>query len=218
MHFIKFVLVETNQHFGSNSDVVLTLQNCGHRASRVAGRKRRALAFYFSVQIWYVFSISKCRGESDLILRMSSVLANRMPLPLRSADFRRIVTQRPNTFGDVKAIEEFVLTYYSSTPLPSIKLKEEIRQIRRKSSKIGRQSSRSCANLVLQGKRRRITRGVEEERVGGTEVGGIDAWRETSHSVSGMKRDRVRVGMMEATHLNTTQHTATYWNTLQHTL
>jgi len=41
-----------------------------------------------------MFLMSKCSGESDLGLCMTSVLAKRMPL--RSSDFRRIL--RPNTF------------------------------------------------------------------------------------------------------------------------
>jgi len=45
-------------------------------------------------RIWYMFWISKCRGESDLGLCMTSVLAMRMML--HSADFRRIL--QPNTF------------------------------------------------------------------------------------------------------------------------
>jgi len=58
----------------------------GQHSSRATGRKRQALAFYFSIRIRYVFSISKCRGESGLGLCVSSVLAKRMRL--RSADFR----------------------------------------------------------------------------------------------------------------------------------
>jgi len=38
-----------------------------------AGGKRRALAFYFSVRICYMFLMSKCRRESDLGLCMTSV-------------------------------------------------------------------------------------------------------------------------------------------------
>jgi len=86
--------VETNELFESNSDVILTRQTCGHRSSRVAGSKRRALAFYFSVRIWYTFFKSKSRGMSDLGVCMTSVLAKRMRL--RSAEFRRI--PRPNMF------------------------------------------------------------------------------------------------------------------------
>jgi len=39
-YFIEFVLVETNLFFGSNSNVILMLQTCGHRSSRVAGSQR----------------------------------------------------------------------------------------------------------------------------------------------------------------------------------
>ena len=48
--------------------------------------KHRALVFYFSVRIWYMFSISKCREEPDLGLCMNLLFAKRMPL--RSVDFR----------------------------------------------------------------------------------------------------------------------------------
>ena len=41
-------LVETNQLISRTSNVILTGQTCGHCSSRVAGSKRRALAFYFS--------------------------------------------------------------------------------------------------------------------------------------------------------------------------
>jgi len=98
-HFIEFVLVETNQLFGSDSKVILTRQTCSHRSSRVAGVKRQALALYFPVRIWYVFLISKYRGESDLDLCMTSVLAKRKQL--HSSDFRRIL--RPNTFLNRKS-------------------------------------------------------------------------------------------------------------------
>jgi len=87
---IKFVFVETNQLFCSNSNVILTRQTYGHRSSRVAGSNCLALAFWFSVRIW----ILKCRGQSDLGLWMTSVLAKRTRL--QSADIRRIL--RPNMF------------------------------------------------------------------------------------------------------------------------
>jgi len=44
--FYRIRLCRTNQIFGSNSNVILTRQTCGHRSSRL--RERRALAFYFS--------------------------------------------------------------------------------------------------------------------------------------------------------------------------
>ena len=85
--------------FGSNSNVILTRQTCGHRSSRLAGSKHRALAFCYSVRIWYMFSISLCREKSDLGVCMTSVLAKRTPL--RSANFQRIL--RPNTFVNPKS-------------------------------------------------------------------------------------------------------------------
>jgi len=85
-HFIEFVFVEPNQLFGSNVNMILTRQTCGQSSSMSAGSKRRALVFYFSVRICYMFLISKCRGESNLGQRMTSVLRKRMRL--RSADFR----------------------------------------------------------------------------------------------------------------------------------
>jgi len=85
-HSIEFVFVETNEVVRSNSNVILTRQTCGHRSSRVAVSRSQALAFYFSVRIWYIFLISICRGKSDLGVCMSSVHAKRMR-PC-SADFR----------------------------------------------------------------------------------------------------------------------------------
>jgi len=70
----------------SNSNEILKRQICGHRSSRVAGSKRRALSFYFPVRIWCMFPISKCRGKLDLGVCMISVLAKRMRP--HSADFR----------------------------------------------------------------------------------------------------------------------------------
>ena len=84
-HFIVIVFVETNKLVRSNSNVMLTQKTWSQRLSRVAGRKRLALAFHFLIRIWYVFLISKCRGESDLGLCMTSELAKRMRLS--SGDF-----------------------------------------------------------------------------------------------------------------------------------
>jgi len=64
--------------------------SCFVRIVAVSNFQQNAeLAFYFPVRIWYVFVISTCRGESDLRLRMTSVLAKRMQL--YSADFQRIL-------------------------------------------------------------------------------------------------------------------------------
>jgi len=90
-HFIGFFFVETNEVVRSNLNVILMRQTCGHRSSRVAGSKRRALASYFSVRIWYMFLISIFRGKSDPSVCMTSVLAKRMR-------FRQILRLQPNTF------------------------------------------------------------------------------------------------------------------------
>ena len=85
-HFIKFGRVETNEVVRSNSNVILTRQTYGYHSNRVAGSKSRALAFCFSIRIWYMFLISIFQGMSDLGVRMTSVLAKRMPP--HGADFR----------------------------------------------------------------------------------------------------------------------------------
>jgi len=62
-HFIEFVFVEMNQLFGSNLNVILSRQTCGQRSGMAAGSKWQASAFYFSVLIFYMSTLSKCRGE-----------------------------------------------------------------------------------------------------------------------------------------------------------
>jgi len=98
-HSIEFIVVETNQLLGGNANVIWTRQTCGQRSRRVAGSKRRALAFQVSVRIWYMFWISQWRGKLDVGVCMTSVLAKRMRP--RSADFRRIL--RPNAFLNQKS-------------------------------------------------------------------------------------------------------------------
>jgi len=53
----------------------MTQQTCGQRSSRTAESKGRALGNYFSERICYLFSISTCRGDGDLGLCPTSVLA-----------------------------------------------------------------------------------------------------------------------------------------------
>ena len=78
--------METKQYVSSNPSVILTRQTCGQRLNMSAGSQRWALAFCFAIRICYKFSISKCRGESDLGLCKTSVLAKR--LPLQGVDYR----------------------------------------------------------------------------------------------------------------------------------
>jgi len=64
---------------GSFVHVILTRQTCGQHSSRAAESKRRALGNYFSERICHMFLISKCRGDWDLGVCTSSVLALREP-------------------------------------------------------------------------------------------------------------------------------------------
>jgi len=73
--FIEIFVVKTKPFVGSFVHVILTQQTCGQRSSRAAESKRRALGNYFSERISYMFPISKCRGDRDLGLFTTSVLA-----------------------------------------------------------------------------------------------------------------------------------------------
>ena len=84
----------------------------------------------------------------------------------------------------------YIYMYIYKHIYTSIKPKDAIGQIRRESSKIRRQSSRCCANLVLLGKMSMSKRGGR---------------RRTRREGRG-KHDRVQEGMMEPTLLNTLQH------------
>jgi len=56
---------QTNQLVGS-PNVMYMQETCGQCSSITEGSKRQALAFHLSMQIWYMFRISKCRREWDL--------------------------------------------------------------------------------------------------------------------------------------------------------
>jgi len=91
--FIPLIFCSVNYLFLPRTDttvsivnVILTRQTCGQRSSMSAGSKRRALAFNCSICIWYMFPISECRGDLDLGVCTSLVLAKRMLL--RGGDFR----------------------------------------------------------------------------------------------------------------------------------
>ena len=93
-HFIEIFVVETKRFVGSFVNVILTRQTCGQRSSRAAESKRRALGNYFSERICYMFLISKCRGDWDLGLCTTSVLA--FGEPQRNGKIRFFL--RRNTF------------------------------------------------------------------------------------------------------------------------
>ena len=81
-HFVDFFVEETKRRrrfVGSFQvvNVILTRQTCGQRSSRTAENKRQALGpgNNFSERICYLLLISKCRGDRDLGLCTTSVLA-----------------------------------------------------------------------------------------------------------------------------------------------
>jgi len=75
MHFIEIFVEEPKRFVGSFENVILTRQTCGQRSSRAAESNCQALGNYFSERICYMFLISKCRGDRDLGLCTTSVLA-----------------------------------------------------------------------------------------------------------------------------------------------
>ena len=74
-HFNESFAVKTKRFVGSTVNVILTRQTCGQRSSRAVESKRRALGKYFSERICCIFLISKCRGDWNLGLCTTSVLA-----------------------------------------------------------------------------------------------------------------------------------------------
>jgi len=78
-HFIEFVVVKTQRFISSTVNVILMRHTCGQRSSMSAESKHQALALFFWLQICHMFPISKCRGQLDLGLCTTSVLAKRTP-------------------------------------------------------------------------------------------------------------------------------------------
>ena len=68
-------MVETKQFGSCSVNVTLTRQSCGQRSSRAAKSKRRVIGNYFSERNCHMFPISECRGDQDLGLCTTSVLA-----------------------------------------------------------------------------------------------------------------------------------------------
>jgi len=121
-HFIEFFIVETKRFVGSTINVILTRQTCGQRSSRAAESKRRALGNYFFERIWYMFLISKCRGDWHLGLCTTSGLA--LGEPQRSGDLREknVFRRRKNRIlqlrcGSPSASPEVVHRPRSQSPL-----------------------------------------------------------------------------------------------------
>ena len=117
-HFIEFFVVETKRFVGSFSNVILTRQTCGQRLSRTAESKCRARGNYFPERICCMFLISKCRGDSDLVLCTTSVLST--PSQWQNPIFRRntfFSRQSPLRCGSPSASPEVVHRLRSQSPL-----------------------------------------------------------------------------------------------------
>jgi len=74
-----FFVVETKRFVGSFVHLILTRQTYGQRSSKAVESKRRVLGNYFSERICCMFLISKCRGDRDLGVCTTSVLAKKEP-------------------------------------------------------------------------------------------------------------------------------------------
>jgi len=84
--------VETKRFFGSFVHVILTRQTCGQRSSRAVESKPRALGNCFSERICYMLPMSTCRGDRDLGLCTTSVLAS---------EKKRVSTQEKSDFAAI---------------------------------------------------------------------------------------------------------------------
>jgi len=96
-HFIEIFVVETKRFVGSFVNVILMQQTCCQRSSRAAESERRALGNYFSERIYYMFLISKFRGDLDLGLCTTSVLA--FGEPQRNGKIRFFLRRNMFFFG-----------------------------------------------------------------------------------------------------------------------
>ena len=126
-HFIELVFAEANAVVRSNSNMILTRQTCGHRSSRVAGSKRRALAFSVSIQIWYVFLLSKCRGKSDLGVCMTSALAKRMQLHTANFGLKNVFGRRIRRKSAMRSCIHFASTEVMHRTISDFSLRFDIK-------------------------------------------------------------------------------------------
>jgi len=121
-YFIEIFVVETKRFVSSFVNVILTRQTCGQRSSRVAESKRQTIGNYFSERICYMFLISKCRGDRDLGLCTTSVLAFGEPqrngkIWGKNVFWRRKNRILPLRWGSPSASTEVVHSPRSQSPL-----------------------------------------------------------------------------------------------------
>ena len=114
-YFIEIFVVKTKRFVGSFVHVILTRQTCSQRSSRAAESKRRALGNWFPERICYTFLISKCRGDWNLGLCTTSVLA--FGEPQRNGKIRFLYVKTGFFFGDQKNKYIYI---FKGGPEPSI--------------------------------------------------------------------------------------------------
>ena len=95
-YFIENFVVETKRFVGRTVHVILTRRTCGQRSSRAAESKRRAIGNYFSERICYMFLISKCRGDQDLGLCTTPVLAFGERSAMAKSEEKNVFWRREN--------------------------------------------------------------------------------------------------------------------------
>jgi len=120
-HFIEIFVVETKRFASSFVNVILMRQTCGQHSSRTAESKRQALGNYCSERIFYMFLMSKCRGDRDIGLCTTSVLV--FGEPQRNGKIRIDLLRRrknpilPWRCGSLFASPEVVHRPRSQSPL-----------------------------------------------------------------------------------------------------
>jgi len=103
-------------YWSKSDSVIYTQETYSQRSgsNRAAGNKRRALAFWFFVQICSKFPMSKCKEQSGLRLGLYKISGHtkpwRMPLHRGVWDFQRNV--EPSVFSNLKADSLFSTWIY----------------------------------------------------------------------------------------------------------
>jgi len=90
-HFIEFVFVEITKVVRSNPNVILIEADLRPALEQGCGKQIPSASILYScIRSWYVSWISICRKESDLGLRISSVLAKRMRIHNAACWFKNV--------------------------------------------------------------------------------------------------------------------------------
>ena len=128
-HFIEMFAVKTKRFVGSFVNAILTRQSCGQRSSRVAESKRQALGNYFSERICYMLLISKCRGDRDLGLCTTLVLAFQNCSAMAKSEEKNVFWRRKNRILPLRCGSQKESTEVVHRPRPQSPLHFDIRNI-----------------------------------------------------------------------------------------